>query len=116
MPPEEADDETRVLRAIAEPRRRAILRLVADGELTAGQIADAFDVSRPAVSQHLTVLKEAGVIAERREGTRRMYRARPQGLAALRSLLAEFPERGASGDPDARTTASTEKTGVTDGA
>jgi DNA-binding transcriptional ArsR family regulator len=78
------------LRAIAEPRRRAILRLVRDRELTAGQIASQFDVSRPAISQHLTVLKEAGLIFERHLGTRRLYRARPEGLVELRAYLDEF--------------------------
>ncbi len=82
---EQATDEA--LKAIAEPRRRAILRLVADGELAAGEIAAAFDVSRTAVSQHLTVLKNAGLLDERRDGTRRLYRARPEGLAELREFL-----------------------------
>ncbi|TVT13254.1 helix-turn-helix transcriptional regulator [Amycolatopsis acidiphila] len=75
------------LRALAEPRRRAILRLVAADELAAGEIAESFDVSRTAVSQHLTVLKNAGLLAERRDGTRRLYRARPEGLAGLRQFL-----------------------------
>src|SRR5450755_5137896 len=74
-------------RALAEPRRRAILRLVAHDELAAGEIAAAFDVSRTAVSQHLTVLKNAGLLDERRDGTRRLYRARPEGLAELRQFL-----------------------------
>jgi DNA-binding transcriptional ArsR family regulator len=78
------------LKAIVEPRRRAILRLVRDGELSAGEIASHFDVTRPAVSQHLTVLKEAGLVDERRNGTRRLYRARPEGLAELRAFLDEF--------------------------
>lgn len=78
------------LRAIAEPRRRAILRLVAHDELAAGQIAAAFDVTRPAISQHLTVLKEAGLVQERRDGTRRLYRARPEGLAEVRVLLEDL--------------------------
>ena len=75
------------LRALAEPRRRAILRLVAHDELAAGEIAAAFEVTRTAVSQHLTVLKNAGLLTERRDGTRRLYRARPQGLAGLRQFL-----------------------------
>jgi DNA-binding transcriptional ArsR family regulator len=79
-----------VLRALAEPRRRAILRLVASEELAAGQIAAAFDVNRTAISQHLTVLKSAGLVAERREGTKRLYRARPEGLAAVREMLDEL--------------------------
>ncbi len=82
---DEATDEA--LRALAEPRRRAILRLVARDELAAGEIAAAFEVTRTAVSQHLTVLKNAGLLAERRDGTRRLYRARPEGLAGLRQFL-----------------------------
>jgi DNA-binding transcriptional ArsR family regulator len=78
------------LRAIAAPPRRRILTLVRDDELTAGEIASHFDVSRPAVSQHLTVLKEAGLVSERRNGTRRLYRARPEGLAELKDFLEEF--------------------------
>ncbi len=58
--------------------------------LAAGEIAAAFDVTRPAVSQHLTVLKQAGLLTERRDGTRRLYRARPDGLAGLRRLLDEM--------------------------
>lgn len=82
---EAATDEA--LRALAEPRRRAILRLVAHDELAAGEIASAFEVTRTAVSQHLTVLKNAGLLAERRDGTRRLYRARPEGLDGLRRFL-----------------------------
>ena len=78
------------LKAIAEPRRRQILSLVRDEELSAGEIASHFEVTRPAVSQHLTVLKEAGLVDERRNGTRRLYRARPEGLAEVRSFLEEF--------------------------
>ncbi|HEX8646620.1 MAG TPA: metalloregulator ArsR/SmtB family transcription factor [Thermoleophilaceae bacterium] len=78
------------LKAISEPRRRRILTLVRDGELSAGEIAAHFDVTRPAISQHLGVLKDAGLVSERRDGTRRLYRARPEGLAELRSFLEEF--------------------------
>ena len=78
------------LKAIAAPRRRAILTLVRDGELSAGEIASHFDVTRPAVSQHLNVLKEAGLVTERRNGTRRLYRARPEGLVELKDFLEEF--------------------------
>jgi DNA-binding transcriptional ArsR family regulator len=85
QPGDEATDEA--LRALAEPRRRAILRLVARDELAAGEIAAAFEVTRTAVSQHLTILKNAGLLAERRAGTRRLYRARPEGLAGLRQFL-----------------------------
>ena len=79
-----------VLQAIAEPRRRRILELVRDEELAAGAIASHFDVTRPAISQHLRVLKDAGLVTERREGTRRLYRARPEGLAELRGFLEDF--------------------------
>ena len=75
------------LRAIAEPRRRRILQLVSRDELAAGEIAAAFDITRTAVSQHLTVLKNAGLLSERRDGTRRLYRARAEGLAGLREFL-----------------------------
>ena len=78
------------LKAIAAPRRRQILALVRDDELTAGAIASHFDVTRPAISQHLNVLKEAGLVSERRNGTRRLYRARPEGLAELREFLEDF--------------------------
>ena len=77
-------------KAIAEPRRRRILRLVWDAELSAGEIASHFDVTQPAVSQHLKVLKEAGLVDERRNGTRRLYRARPEGLAELKEYLDDF--------------------------
>lgn len=77
-------------RALADPRRRAILALVREHELPAGEIAGRFDVTRPAISQHLTVLREAGLISERRVGTRRLYRARPAGTAELRGWLEEF--------------------------
>jgi DNA-binding transcriptional ArsR family regulator len=76
--------------AIAEPRRREILRLVRDEEMAAGRIAAYFDVTRQAVSQHLRVLYDAGLVSERRDGTRRIYRARPEGLSELRAFLDEF--------------------------
>ena len=80
-----------VLDAIVEPRRRAILRLVREQELTAGAVAAHFaDVSRPTVSQHLRVLCDAGLLVERREGTRRLYRTRAEGLAEVRAFLGEF--------------------------
>jgi DNA-binding transcriptional ArsR family regulator len=78
------------LKAIAAPRRRQILTLVRDEELSAGEIASHFDVTRPAVSQHLNVLKEAGLVSERRNGTRRLYRARPEGLAELKAFLEDY--------------------------
>jgi len=79
-----------VARAIAEPRRQRILRLVRDRELSAGQIASRFEISRPAVSQHLAVLRKAGLVNERRDGTRRLYSARPEGAEELRAFLEDF--------------------------
>lgn len=78
------------LQAISEPRRREILRLVWRQEMPAGEIASHFSVTRPAISQHLRVLREAGLVDERRDGTRRLYRARPQGLAELRAFFESF--------------------------
>jgi DNA-binding transcriptional ArsR family regulator len=78
------------IRAIAERHRREIVRLVRDTELTAGQIASHFEVSRPAVSQHLRILKDSGLVTERRQGTRRYYKARVEGLAELRAFLEVF--------------------------
>lgn len=75
------------LAAIAEPRRREILHLVRDHELAAGRIASHFSVSRPAVSQHLRVLKDAGLLTERREGTHRYYRLRREGLSGIQRYL-----------------------------
>jgi DNA-binding transcriptional ArsR family regulator len=78
------------LRALAEPRRWEILSLVRDHELSSGEIASHFDVTRPAISQHLGVLKAAGLLTERREGTKRLYRARPEGLEEVRSFVETF--------------------------
>jgi DNA-binding transcriptional ArsR family regulator len=78
------------LKAIAAPHRRTILRLVSKAELSAGEIAVNFELTRPAISQHLSVLKEAGLVSERRSGTRRLYRARPEGLVELKAFLEEF--------------------------
>ena|SRR5213596_2468714 len=78
------------LKAISQPRRRQILLLVRKDELSAGAIAAHFDVTRPAISQHLTMLKQAGLVTERRDGTRRLYRARPQALAELKRFLEGF--------------------------
>ena len=86
----EQDEMDLVARAIAEPRRRQILAMVRERELSAGEIAAGFDVSRPAISQHLTVLRGAGLLSERRQGTSRYYRARPEGLAGLRDFMEQF--------------------------
>jgi DNA-binding transcriptional ArsR family regulator len=98
------------LLALSSPRRREILRLVWSGERAAGEIAKAFDVSWPAISQNLRVLKEAGLVKERRVGTSRLYRANRAALKPLEAylrgmwsrnvdrlrLLAEAEERGRS--------------------
>lgn len=78
---------------MAEPRRRRILELVKNDELPAGEIANAFpDVSRPAISQHLKVLREAGLVTERRQGTSRLYLVRPEGMVDIREFLSSFWE------------------------
>jgi DNA-binding transcriptional ArsR family regulator len=79
-----------VFQVLAEPRRREVLALLADDERTAGQVAASFDVTRQAISQHLRILLEAGLIHERREGTRRWYRARPEGLEDVRAYVEEM--------------------------
>ena len=79
-------------RALAEPIRRDILALVRDRERTVTDIADHFEVSRPAVSQHLRVLSEAELVTVRSEGTRRFYTARPEGLAELADWMNGFWE------------------------
>lgn len=79
-----------ILEAIANPRRREILRLVWDQELAAGDIARRFDVSWPAVSQNLGVLRKAGLLTERREANRRYYRANPAALGSLRAAIEEM--------------------------
>lgn len=76
-----------VFQVVAEPRRREILRLVWDAELSAGEIAGRFDVSFPAVSQHLAVLKDANLISVRADGRRRLYKANPAELGDLRHAL-----------------------------
>src|SRR6266511_3412005 len=82
------------LRAIAEPHRREILRLIWDEELPAGRIAAHFDVTRAAVSQHLRVLREADLVCERRAGTSRLYRARPDRISEVRAWLDNYWGQG----------------------
>ena len=76
--------------ALADPRRRAILRLVRDQPRSVNDIAAQFDVTQQAISLHLKVLKDAGLVAVRPDGQRRLYVVRPEGLASLRDFLAEF--------------------------
>ena len=83
-----------MLKAIAEPRRREILRLVWERERPAGEVAAQFDLSRPTISKHLRVLREAGLVEERRVGTQRLYRARPERLEDARRFLDSFWDEG----------------------
>ena len=78
-----------VFEAIAQPKRREILRLIAAQERSAGEIAGNFAVTQPAISQHLKVLKEAGLVSERRDGTRRLFSVRADGLRDLHGFLAD---------------------------
>lgn len=79
-----------VAQALVEPTRRDILQLVRDDERTVGDIASHFDVTRPAISQHLRVLQDADLVIVRPEGNRRYYRARPEGLRELRVWVESF--------------------------
>ncbi len=83
-----------VLRAIAEPNRRKILELVRDTELSAGDIARAFEVSRPAISQHLKILEQAGLLSVRKDGTRRLYRSRPEAVADVKAFIDSYWQEG----------------------
>lgn len=79
------------IQALAEPTRFSILRMIRWEEMSAGDIAGQFkNMTRPAVSQHLGVLRKAGLISERRAGTSRMYSLRPEGFAELKILLEDF--------------------------
>jgi DNA-binding transcriptional ArsR family regulator len=103
-----------VFQALADDRRREIMALLRDRELSVGHVAARVDVSQPAVSQHLKVLKDAGLVSERRDGTRHMFTARPEGFGELHDFLAGFLGEGLarlkaaaeaeerSGAPDAR--------------
>jgi DNA-binding transcriptional ArsR family regulator len=76
--------------ALGDPTRRAIFELLSAGPRAVGEIAEQLPVSRPAVSQHLRVLKHAGLVAERRNGTRRIYRLDPDGVAKVRDYFDRF--------------------------
>jgi DNA-binding transcriptional ArsR family regulator len=79
----------RTIEALGDPTRRAVFERLRGGPLPVGEVAAGLPVSRPAVSQHLRVLKDAGLVADRREGTRRLYRIDPRGLAELRAYFDE---------------------------
>ena len=98
----------RALTALGDPTRRAIFEQLRAGPRSVGELAGRFPVSRPAVSQHLRVLREAGLVSDRKEGTRRLYRVAPQGVAELRAyvdgfwdeVLAGFKEKLEGGTDD----------------
>jgi DNA-binding transcriptional ArsR family regulator len=83
---------TNALVALADPTRRAVFERLASGPRSVGEVADGMPVSRPAVSQHLKVLKEAGLVTDRADGARRVYRIDPQGLGQIRAWLDQFWE------------------------
>ncbi len=86
--------------ALADGTRRAIVTRLADGPLAVGELADELPVTRSAVSQHLRVLKDAGLVTERAAGTRRIYRLNPVAVAALRDQLDTFWQRTLAGYTD----------------
>jgi DNA-binding transcriptional ArsR family regulator len=89
-----ADSAEAAIRALAEPNRVEILRLTRDQPRSVGDIAAHFDISLQAVSQHLQVLKEAGLVSEQRDGTRRLYMVQPKGLQAVRAFVEDlWPSR-----------------------
>jgi DNA-binding transcriptional ArsR family regulator len=79
-----------VLKALAEPRRQQILRLVRATPRSVGELAEQVEITQQAVSQHLQVLRDAGLVAARQDGTRRLYAIRPEGLESLDRFLAEL--------------------------
>lgn len=85
---------------MGDPTRRAIVACLAERPRAVGEIADELPISRPAVSQHLKVLKAAGLVADRAAGTRRVYRLDPAGMAALRDQLDTFWHRALDGYQD----------------
>jgi DNA-binding transcriptional ArsR family regulator len=81
---------TAMLTALGDPVRQTILDRLSDGPMPVGRLADGLPISRPAVSQHLKVLKDVGLVVDRQEGTRRLYQVDPDGIAALRAHLDEM--------------------------
>jgi DNA-binding transcriptional ArsR family regulator len=82
--------ETRVFQALADPRRRSIFEALAQGEAAVKDITMRFDISQPAVSQHLATLKDAGLVTSRREGRRVYYRVEPRGIKPLVEWIALY--------------------------
>jgi DNA-binding transcriptional ArsR family regulator len=85
------------LTALADPTRRAIFERLATGPAAVGAIAEGLPVSRPAVSQHLKVLKDAGLVSDRQEGTRRIYRVEQRGLEEMRAYFDHFWDQALAG-------------------
>ena len=83
-------DETKIFQALADPSRRAIFEALARGETAVKELTARFDISQPAISQHLAVLKDAGLVSSRREGRRVYYRVEPQGLQPLIGWIAHY--------------------------
>ena len=86
-------DASKMMSVLAEPIRQTIFDRLADGPRPVGELAAELPVSRPAVSQHLKVLKDAGLVIDRKAGTRRLYQVDPAGLAILRTYLDQMWER-----------------------
>jgi len=82
--------DSAVFRALADPTRRAVFESLSKRELTVSELTSSFDVSQPAVSQHLAALREAGLVSERREGRNAFYRADPRGLAPLATWVERY--------------------------
>jgi DNA-binding transcriptional ArsR family regulator len=96
----------KALTALGDPTRRAIFEQLRAGPRSVGELAESLPVSRPAVSQHLQVLRAAGLVSDRKDGTRRLYRVAPEGVAELRDyvngfwdeVLAEFKDKVEGGE------------------
>jgi len=85
-----AANENAVFRALADPTRRAVFERLAEGETTVGELTSRFDVSQPAISQHVAVLRRAGLVQERREGRYVHYRVKPAGLRPLMDWIEHY--------------------------
>lgn len=96
------ESELAVFRAIADPTRRRLLEALGEGPLPVSRLAAAFPVSRPAVSKHLRLLREAGLVAEERDGRRRLYRLQPEALAVIRVWLDRLATLGEAARRPAR--------------
>lgn len=95
------NDNADILTALADGRRRQILDMLSEGPLAVAEIAEQLPVSRPAVSQHLKVLSDAGLVNHRVVGTRHVYRMRPEGLVGLRAYLDRLWQRALADFKDA---------------